>query len=326
MDFKPFMRLLNTDLPMIKNKENLEIIPCDLCGSNKFSVVYSAQYEKEKDLDIIEKFRASGDELLIDQLVKCSRCGLIYINPRIKSNIIVKGYTEGSDETFVSQADAREVTFNKAVKKIEKYFPQKGKILDVGTAAGSFLAAAKKRGWDVYGCEPNKWLVEWGNKRYGLSLKQGTLFDQKYNSNFFDVVTLWDVIEHTPNPSEILQECNRVLKYKGLLIINYPDIGSLVARFMGQKWLFLNSVHLYYFTRKTIKSLLKKKDFEIKIIKPYFQSLEMDYLLFRASAISEMISKIGRFTVKILGIEKTLIPYWLGQTFIIAQKTKEIEK
>jgi 2-polyprenyl-3-methyl-5-hydroxy-6-metoxy-1,4-benzoquinol methylase len=311
---------------MNEDKKRFEAVSCDLCGSKKYSIIYGAEYEKEKDVNLADKFRASGDELLIDQLVKCSRCGLIYINPRIKSDLIIGGYSEGSDETFVSQADAREITFQRSIKEIEKHVPNKGKILDVGTAAGSFLAAAKKRGWNVYGCEPNKWLVDWGNKRYGLSLKPGTVLEQKYEAGFFDVVTLWDVIEHTPNPSEVLKECNRVLKTKGLLVVNYPDIGSLISRLMGRKWLFLNSVHLYYFTRKTMTAMLKKQNFEVITVKPYFQRLEMGYLLFRGAAYSKIISKAGMGIAKNLNMEKRLLPYWLGQTFVVARKKSGAEK
>jgi len=311
---------------MTKNKQLLEEVPCDLCGERRYSVIYKAQYEKEKDFDLVNKFRASGDELLIDQLVKCPRCGLIYINPRIKGDLIIEGYSEGSDEVFVSQASAREKTFSKSLKKIEKYVKNKGKILDVGTAAGSFLAAARKKGWEVYGCEPNKWLVDWGNKYYNLSIKQGTIFDQKYQSGFFDVVSLWDVIEHTTSPSSVLRECNRVLKDKGLLVVNYPDIGSLISRFMKRKWLFLNSVHLYYFTRKTITAILEKNGFKAISMSPYFQSLEADYLLFRAKDVSKIISKTGSSLVRTLGFDKRLVPYWLGQTLVIARKVKEVKK
>jgi len=311
---------------MDKNKKNFEEISCDLCGSDKYSIVYGAEYEKEKDPELVDKFRASGDELLIDQLVKCSRCGLIYINPRIKSDLIVGGYSEGSDETFVSQADARELTFHGSIKEIEKYSQTNGKILDVGTAAGSFLAAAKKRGWEVYGCEPNKWLVEWGNKRYGLSLKSGTLFDQKYEEGFFDVVSLWDVIEHTPNPSEVLRECNKIIRTGGILVINYPDIDSLVSRAMGRKWLFLNSVHLYYFTKRTMTEMLKKQNFEVIKIKPYFQKLEMGYLFFRGESVSKIIGKTGGTIAKALKMEKRLVPYWLGQTFVVARKKSGVGK
>jgi len=308
-----------------KSKKIFETISCNICGGNDYSIVYPAMSGREKDLDLVKKFRASGDELLVDQVVKCKRCGLQFINPRLKPEIIIQSYSEGSDEIFISQAKAREATFFNSLKKIEKFAPNKGRVLDIGTAGGSFLAAAKRRGWEVYGCEPNKWMAGWGKKNYGINIQKGTVFQQKYKKNFFDMVTLWDVIEHTPDPSKVLKECSRLLKNSGILVVNYPDIGSWLARLLKRKWLFLTSVHLYYFTPRTMNLLLQKNGFRILKIKPHFQDLEIGYLFFRAGSFSKIVSKLGQAIVKFFNLEHKQVPYWLGQTFVIARKVKEAE-
>src|SRR5919112_1426 len=99
---------------------HLECIPCFLCGADDFDVVYEAQYDREKDADPVQKFRASGDELLIDRLVKCRRCTFQYVNPRLRGEFIFSGYTEGDDPTYVSQIDARERTFAGSLGEIER--------------------------------------------------------------------------------------------------------------------------------------------------------------------------------------------------------------
>lgn len=302
------------------DKKLFETVSCTMCGSKHFSVIYKADHGKEQDRDLARKYRASGDELLIDQLVRCLHCNLVFINPRLKSSLVTKGYSEGSDEAFVSQVEARERTFFKALKKIEQYIPQKGSVLDIGTASGSFLAAARKRGWDVHGCELNKWMVHWGNKHYGLSIEQGTVFDQKYRAESFDLVTLWDVIEHTPDPAKVVHECNRILKQHGVLVINYPDIGSWIARLMKRKWLFLTSVHLYYFTQDTMQRLLEQAGFEVVLLRPHIQQLELGYLAQRLRQYSPVLSRIAVLGVKSLGMQHQPTPYWLGQTFVIARK------
>jgi 2-polyprenyl-3-methyl-5-hydroxy-6-metoxy-1,4-benzoquinol methylase len=299
---------------------SFETVPCNLCGSRKHSVIYEARYQNEKDHDLAKKFRASGDELLIDQLVRCSVCGLVFINPRLKSSLVTKAYAQGSDEVFVSQAAARERTFGKALKRIEPLIPHKGHLLDIGTAGGSFLAAARNQGWHVSGCELNRWMVRWGNKHYALKIQQGTVFEQKYKPASFDLVTLWDVIEHTPEPAKVIRECRRIMKPSGLLLINYPDIGSWIARLMGRGWLFLTSVHLYYFTRKTMQQLLEKEGFDILRMQPHFQELELGYLAKRLCLYSNLLSKIAAPLVKMLGLQHKVAPYWLGQTFVLARK------
>jgi 2-polyprenyl-3-methyl-5-hydroxy-6-metoxy-1,4-benzoquinol methylase len=303
------------------DKAILEHIRCNLCNSNEYKVIYPARYDKVTQQNLVEKFRSSGDEILVDRVVKCKRCGLVYINPRLKANVIFKGYSLGEDQNFVSQAKGREITFEKSLKFIERY-AKKGKILDIGTAGGSFLNVAKKRGWEVHGLEPNKWLCNWCKKNYGIEISSKSLFEQKYPSNYFDVVTLWDVLEHMPDPKKALKECNRILKPNGILVVNYPDIGSWISRFMGRKWVFLLSVHLYFFTRTTAKKMLKSAGFKPFLIKPHFQKLGLGYLLFRMEKYNRLMSKMGNKMVKILGMKNTQIPYWMGQTLVISRKNE----
>lgn len=310
----------NSSFASMHTKKSFETVPCALCGSRKYRVIYEAQYSKEKDHDLARKFRASGDELLIDQLVQCFNCSLVFINPRLKSSLVTQGYAAGSDEVFVSQAAARERTFSKALKSIECFAPHKGSLLDIGTAGGSFLAAAKRRGWNVAGCELNRWMVRWGNKHYGIKIQQGTVFEQHYKKESFDMVTLWDVIEHTPDPAKVARECNRILKPQGLLVINYPDIESWIARLMGRRWLFLTSVHLYYFTRQTMQKLLDAAGFDVIVVRPHVQELELGYLAQRLHLYSRTLSHILAPFVSALGLQHQPMPYWLGQTFVIARK------
>jgi 2-polyprenyl-3-methyl-5-hydroxy-6-metoxy-1,4-benzoquinol methylase len=301
------------------NKNLLESVNCNLCGSNNFNILYESKYENETQENLKLKFRSSGDEKLIDQVVQCKNCQLIYLNPRIRQDLVIEGYSEGSDENFVSQAKGRELTFNKSMKSIEK-FCKKGKILDIGTAGGSFLRVAQKRGWEVHGVEPNKWCCDWGKHNYGIDIKQGTIFENEFVDEFFDVVCLWDVLEHTPDPSKTLLECNRILKKNGILVVNYPDVGSFLAKTMKKKWMFFLSVHLYYFTRNTIRRILNKTEFKMIKIKPHIQRLSLGYLLFRLEAYNKPISNLGKQLTNVLHLSDLQIPYWLGQTLVIARK------
>ena len=299
----------------------LEHVNCLLCGSNSYDIIYEAQYENETDTDPVEKFRASGDELLVDQLVRCKACGFKYVNPRLRSDLILSGYTEGEDPTYVSQIEARERTFTTSLERIERAAGAKGRLLDVGTAAGAFVAAARKRGWDAEGCEPNHWMADWGMRHYGITIRKGDLLQQDYPEASFDVITLWDVIEHTTDPVAVLARCRVLLKPGGILVVNYPDIGSWIARLLGRRWLFLTSVHLYYFDRRTITRLLEDSGYRTETVRPHVQRLELDYILFRGSVLSPKLSSIARAVARALGIGRAQVPFWLGQTFVLGRRT-----
>ena len=300
----------------------LEHVRCFLCGADDYDVVYEAQYEREKDVDLVQKFRASGDELLIDQLVKCRSCGFQYVNPRLRGELILGSYAEGEDHAYVSQLQARERTFASSLGEIERVNGGVGRLLDIGTAAGAFVAAAAARGWQAEGCEPNRWMAEWGAQHYGIRIRPGTVFDGGYDQGNFDVVTLWDVIEHTLDPRAMLDHCRTLLRPGGTLVVNYPDIGSWIARVLGRRWLFLTSVHLYYFTPDTMSRMLETTGFEVVKVRPHVQRLELDYILFRGGIVSPQLSKAARAAGRAVGMSRAQVPYWLGQTFVLAKRTR----
>ncbi len=142
----------------------------------------------------------------------------------------------------------------------------------------------------------------------------------KLSEASFDVVTLWDVLEHTPDPNAVLKECARVLKPAGLLVVNYPDIHSSIARLLGRRWVFLLSVHLYYFTSDTLKAMLGEVGFRQVARRTHWQTLELGYILFRMEAYLGGLARLLGRLVKALRLSTLQIPYWMGQMLVIAEK------
>jgi len=312
-----------TEQPAEKPKNPLyEEVRCDLCGQDNYVVVYrgtlkEAEGPAPKKAD--ELYKSSGSNISEDTIVKCRNCDLCYVNPRLKGEKIIEGYSQGQDSTFISQVRGREKTFLNGIKYIEK-FTKPGKILDIGTAGGSFLHVAKQRGWQVYGVEPNKWLSEWAWHHYGIHVQPGTIDDLNYPEEFFDVITLWDVIEHVPDPSEVLKKCHRLLKPGGMIYLNYPDYGSNAAKLMRSKWVFLLSVHIFYFTRPTIAKMLEKTNYKVLSYRSHWQTLNLGYLISRMEPYSKPLYKLGNTVVGLLRLKNLPFKYQLGQTGVIAVK------
>lgn len=154
-----------------------------------------------------------------------------------------------------------------------------------------------------------------------MCVRKGDLLQQDYAERSFDVITLWDVIEHTPDPRRVLERCHALMRPGGILVVNYPDVGSWIARALGRRWPFLASVHLSYFTRRTIQRMLETTGYEVLSLRPHVQRLELDYILFRASSLSSTLSRVARAIVRRLRLSRVEVPYWLGQTFVIARRS-----
>lgn len=309
----------------MRNDELHEAINCPLCGESTYKVIYTPSYSSSiSKEDLLKIYCSSSDEKLLDQLVQCSECSLIYLNPRTNPSILIKSYSEAVDPTFVKQDQKRIQCFSKELKQIINQFriiPSKDKrVLDIGCAGGAFLKAAHDIGFDVTGIEPSSWMCEYGRKEYGLDLRQGQLADNDFEPESFDIITLWDVLEHLTNPSDVLKNVSALLKKDGRLIINYPDYGSFVARILGQKWPFLLSVHLIYYDRCTIKRQLEQCGFCVEQIKPFWQVLELGYVMYRASNYFRIFKFLGNI-ISFLGIYSIPLKYNMGQTRVIAKKS-----
>lgn len=144
-----------------------------------------------------------------------------------------------------------------------------GRILDVGCGRADFLKLMSERGWASTGVELDKRIEEHGRK-IGLDLRHGSLEDVRFPDSYFDVVTLWHVFEHLRGPAWVIEECRRVLKPGGLLVISVPNIGSLQARLTGRHWFHLDPpFHLYHYSLENLRTLLGKSGFKVNGVKHF---------------------------------------------------------
>lgn len=305
-----------------QTKSLWEEVSCNLCGSKSSKIKYRGTTDPDTE-KLLTSYSASGNFVSKETLVECVDCGLIYTSPRLRRDLILKSYTEAEDPTYVSQADGRIKSFERCMDAVEE-FKKGSSILDIGAAAGFFLKVAKERGWRTYGIEPSKYLSDYGNKNYGVNITCGTLDSVPAPKEKLDCITLWDVLEHTFDPKEVLKTCNSYLKEDGIVVINYPNIGNLMAKMAGRNYWFILSVHLYYFVPKTIKAMLEATGFEVVSSKPHFQWLQLGYLTYRLEAYLPKPAKMMGRLFKKLSVDQTLIPYFAAQTRVIARKVRSV--
>jgi len=239
---------------------------CNLCGSEKNRILFRGKENNSY------KYYDTQNYGIIRQ---CDNCRLIFSEH--KKNVRTN-YSNVVDEDYLKSKEARIKTAERDLAEIEKIKRNKGKILDIGCGAGFFLKAAKDKGWYEFGVELSKWAYNYCKKE-GLNVYNTSIEDAKFPKNFFDVITLWDVIEHIENPTVLLENVNALLKKDGILVLNTPDIGSLSAKIMGKNWLNLMAMHIFYFDRKTIKLILNKTGFDIIKIKSYSRIILPKYAI-----------------------------------------------
>lgn len=201
-------------------------------------------------------------------LLRCVNCGLVYIDQSdLNEDISQINKDIYSDcEYNINYELKKEYFFKKSGKEldlIEKYILP-GKVLDIGCSFGYFLKVAETRGWIVRGVELSEVTSKIAKDRYGLDVDSGRFEELRFKGEKFNLVTMWDSLEHFKKPVEVLGKVYSLLDKDGLLVLQLPNVESTMAKLAGKdwNWLLLPN-HLYHFSPATIKLLLKKTGFEV---------------------------------------------------------------
>jgi SAM-dependent methyltransferase len=215
-----------------------------------------------------------GPDLLLQKpgdfrLVRCRRCGLIYQNPQLSWEELTPHYPDDYlpyqvDEVALLErtTSLAQMSRNQALDRLRARVisrrPEPGRLLDVGCAAGSFLLAMGQKGWQAQGVEPAANAAAAARKK-GLDVFTGKLEEAAYPNASFDVVTLWDVLEHVADPLATLQEVARILRPGGLLVFSLPNPDSVEARLFGANWVgWERPRHLHLIPLKLAPAYLTK--------------------------------------------------------------------
>jgi 2-polyprenyl-3-methyl-5-hydroxy-6-metoxy-1,4-benzoquinol methylase len=210
------------------------------------------------------------------QLVRCRRCRLVYVSPRPKSPAaIARLYTNdrySTNQVAHSEAPGRMREAHWRAAQLERHARQRrGRLLDVGCSAGSFMSAARDKGWDTYGIDISAGAVDHAAHAFGLQVGVATLDAAPFIDGSFSVVTMFEYIEHLLDPAAALRGAWRLLEPGGLLVLTTPNVDGFVPRTTYQllgrtigAWEHPTPPHhLYQFSRRTLAALLRKSGFEV---------------------------------------------------------------
>lgn len=239
----------------------MEYVNCNLCNANKYTIF------KE-----IDGYR----------LVKCKGCGLVYLNPRPTQQEIHEQYSAGyhierllGQEPKTQEEIGQEISKNTGrAEEIVKQFGDKRKLLDIGCGAGFFIACLKGYDWDVTGIDVSEWASGFARDKLGLNVFTGGVEDVPFNEQF-DVITMYHVLEHLPNPLKTLKRVSEILANDGVLVIKGPNLASFDRIWHGKNWRGYDPpFDLYHFNPKTYRMMLTKAGLSIqKIVFQYWDPL-----------------------------------------------------
>jgi SAM-dependent methyltransferase len=201
------------------------------------------------------------------QMVKCTSCQFIYLNPRPTNESLFsfyQHYLPEEESSIESWQRMMQPVFKRAANLIQTH-KRSGRLLDVGAGFGFFLAEMRGRGWEVTGVEISRKGMDYAREVLGLTVHLGPLEKVGFPENYFDAVTGFYVIEHLAHPMAFLKECHRIIKPGGLLLLRYPHttpIKNLLHLFGMENRLYDLPAHLSDFSPEMIQRCLERVGFE----------------------------------------------------------------
>lgn len=200
------------------------------------------------------------------QIEKCLVCGLVQVTNRPSKEEVVAIYDKDFFETYYRELENNRkkqryeyLNFNNKLDQIEKRTAKKGNILDIGCSFGFFLDAARQRGWTVAGIDLAEYAAKFAAQRFGIRVINKTITEAEFEENSFDVITMWNTIEHLINPKQELEHLSNFLKDDGLLVVSTANVDSLRARIEGRRWrIWIPPEHLSFFSPQTMRNLFDK--------------------------------------------------------------------
>ena len=255
-------------------------VACNLCGSNDYTVRFEQGVAQ------------------VNQIVNCNACGLMYANPRTKEvdSVLIETY----DPEFVLSAivnqdsqrlekEALQVKdYEKTRAFLHKHYPQKGKLIEVGSGLGYLLNFFKQDGWNVLGLEPNVGMCRYAESEFGIKIIPTILEKAELEDRSADAVLMMHVIEHVSDPYSTLKEIYRILKPGGIFVMETPRYDTLMFKLLGKRERSLScDGHIYFFTTSTLEKLATKAGFTVLKTDYVGRSLTLDRLFYNLGVVSK---------------------------------------
>ena len=230
-----------------------EEVHCCVCGNTNPSD-FKVNYEKETF-----------------SVIECQKCSFTFIPPYFRKKVSYENYKNEDVATAVRNGNnwVKIERHKLRYDLIRKYKPS-GSLFDLGAGWGHFMLTGQMLGYDVYGIEIAEQPYLYSKNDLKLPVDHIDFFDMKEDKTF-DIITMWDVLEHIDKADDVIKKCARLNSKDGILVIQVPQIDSYFAKKQKDKWNMMGLDHVNYFGKKTITQLLAKHGYKVETIKSTFE-------------------------------------------------------
>jgi len=271
---------------------------CLVCGELG-EVKYPARIDPDRYTSFTYSSRKTP-ELMHFEYKICNSCSILYVSDAPNSDDLIENYIDAAFDAKTESKCAAE-TYWKEIKALR--IESLDQILDVGCGDGEFLGLCASHGFpDVLGIEPSPAAAETSPSDIRQRIFLGGYQDFE-SDHKFDLITLFQTIEHLPDPNEFMLFCSSFLKNNGNLVVVCHDFTGWINRILGKKSPIFDVEHLQIFSKRSVSLLFEKHGFDVYKVRTIINRYPLSYVI-RLSPLPDRIkdmrlwrSRLGRFTL-----------------------------
>ena len=290
---------------------------CAICGAAAPSAELYPANLTESDFNVEVFSQRRLPDRIHYRMVRCLDCGLVRADPAADASSLEPLY-ERSEGFAAEEANLRR-TYGRYLRRLRRHGPTGERLLEIGAGTGFFLRQAQADGYSaVTGVEPSRAATALADSSIATRIVQGVMRPGLFAPDTFDVVCLFQVFDHIPDPNLLLRECRTVLRPGGMILALNHNVEALSHRILGARSPIIDVEHTYLYSPSTMNAIFARNGFDVREVGRVWNDYSLSYLARlapiprrpKALLLKALSSWIGRVTVR--------VP--LGNLFLIARK------
>lgn len=297
----------------------LEPIRCAICDTkDNATELYPSNFDFQAFNPAVFSARRLPDRIHY-RVVKCNTCGLVRSDPIANSQVLAQLYAQSTFD-YTEEVVNLKFTYGRYLTRLNDYGVKKGALLEIGCGSGFFLEEALTQGYvSIQGVEPSATAVAKASPQIRpyiiCDIMRPGLFEQER----FDVICLFQVLDHIPDPSTLIDECFRVLKPGGLVLCLSHNIEAASAKLLKDYSPIIDIEHVYLYSPDTISRIFILHGFRVMRIGSAWNNYTVFYLT-RLIPLPTQLKHVILASLKSSFIGRMRLSVPLGNFYFIAQR------
>ena len=264
--------------PAARDGVGLHPTSCAICGTmGNVDELYPATLTPDAFTAVVFSARRLPDRIHY-RLVTCRACGLVRSDPVLGVDGLAQLYAAATFD-YGNEVDGLKATYGRALAAAAEFVPGRAGLLDIGTGSGFVLELAQDSGWsNVHGVEPSRDAIAQARSDIRPRIAAGVMAPGLFEPSSFDAVTMFQVLDHMPDPAGLLEECRRVLRPGGVVLAFNHNVTAWSARLLGERSPIIDVEHTYLYSPDTMRRLFADAGYEVVSVTPARNTYSLSYL------------------------------------------------